>query len=307
MNPEILLEAPEDPIAELLNQAKVDLAVYVYSGGELKTKKEPAAGADKPAERNVAAKPHAGDAVIGPDFSKLAKLAKEMGLQGTMEGVAQVVLAAGELVQKALTAVEVLELKALEQKLAIEVELQGMIAQQVRGSQTVAAAPWLPSWHVSPSATCMKTRAVPMSCPGEAPASRDQGCSSLHHVPLLERPTAMLPVLTKARFPPTGAATRRRVRLHAKPDRHCAGHDQSGGGRHARNRWRGQGRRRGRQGLLPGGGLLLLLRRGQDQRRRLGADWAGGQRHCVGQGGGRSQSERGCDHRWNRLLQRLVL
>jgi hypothetical protein len=136
LNPEALLEGPDDPIAGLLNQARVDLSAYVLSGGELKSRKEQASGEPPFAD----AKPDArGNGAPGPDFSKLAALAGEIGLQGLADGVVEVVLAAGELVEKALTAVELLELKALENKLAIEVELQGMIAQQVRGGHTAAA------------------------------------------------------------------------------------------------------------------------------------------------------------------------
>lgn len=132
MNPKTLLEGPEDPIVELINQAKVDLAAYLSNGGEVKTKKPAPATGSETQPATVKAESGGNGAPV-PDFSKLANLASEMGLQGVLEGVADVVLAAGVLVEKPLTAVEILELKALESKLAIEVELQGMIAQQVRG------------------------------------------------------------------------------------------------------------------------------------------------------------------------------
>jgi hypothetical protein len=209
MNPETLLEGPEDPIAELINQAHVDVAAYVSKGGELRTRKEP----PQPAESSPATvKPRAGgDGARGPDFSKLAKLASEMGLQGVLGGVAEVVLAASELIEKAFTAVELLELKALESKLAIEVELQGLIAQQVRGWGSTGLSTRFPS-PVGCARMAFSERRWPVlpltSCDGTCRDAR------------FAMPTRAPPAS------PAGAATGRRVRLHAEPDRDRSGHDQ---------------------------------------------------------------------------------
>eukprot|EP00967_Tisochrysis_lutea_P056585 scaffold71511_cov32-Tisochrysis_lutea.AAC.2 len=124
IDPQILLEGPDDPIAELINQAHVDLSAFAASGGEFKPKEDPS----KQVESEKDAMKGRATAGKLPDFSKLVALANSLGVIGVVD----VVMSVAALVEKALTPLELLELKALENKLAIEVELQGLIAQQVR-------------------------------------------------------------------------------------------------------------------------------------------------------------------------------
>ena len=140
MDPEKLLEGPEDPISEILNQASVDLANHVAKGGELKpTKKpEPEPSADEVKARALPAR--AVPVVDGGIFPKLGRLLVALGL-GIQEGVPDIVVSVVDMVVKVLSAAERLELRALEEKLKIEVELQGLIAKQVRLVSSVIRAP----------------------------------------------------------------------------------------------------------------------------------------------------------------------